>query len=211
MYNDEVLEKYDKLVYKMANKYFTPNPRFSFEDLVSQGQIAAINAANSFDPSRDVSFTTFVYNAINNEVKKFVGDNVYDLTVTEYKRRKEWKDSGSSDGLNKHKAIRIDDADISGRDSDGCYTIASGLPGPDEQAIKTESIDILMEELDNLPSREGAVVRLRWLEGKTLQEIADEMNASKQTIFGWEKRGFLRLKERVKERLGKDDAISRRM
>lgn len=214
MYNkSDVLEKYDDLLHKMAHKYYTDNPRFSYEDLVAQGQVAAMDAANSFDPNRgEATFMTFLYNAVDKEVKKFVNNNVFDLNVTEYGQRKEYKEKGNLDRLHtKNNAMRLDNKN--GKDDfDGKWTIgndfhdiiASGTMTPEESMIKAEAIGIMKEELYTLPERERHVVELRWLEGQTLQQIADNMNVSKQTIHGWEKKGFMKLQKRVKMRLGKE-------
>ena len=70
--------------------------------------------------------------------------------------------------------------------------------------IRVESIQVVMEELETLPDRERAVVKDRWLEGKTLEEIALTFGATKQTIHGWGKRGFDALQKKVKARLGEE-------
>lgn len=213
---NEVLEKYDSLVHKMAHKYFTNNPRFSYEDLVATGQVAALNAVNSYDKTKSqAKFGTFLYKAVDNEVKKFVNDNIFDLKVTEHGQRKEYKRSGNNDSLReKNIAYRIDMTGSKAQDDtydgnpgpQGSFheIIASGTLSPDEAMIKAEALNIMKEELYTLPDRERQVVEQRWLKGQTLQQIADNMNVSKQTIHGWEKKGFLKLQKRVQMRLGKE-------
>lgn len=211
-----VLEKYDYLLHKMAHKYYMDNPRFSYEDLVATGQVAALNAANSYDEDRgEATFTTFLYNAVDNEVKKFVNDNIFDLNVTEHGQRKEFKQHGNLDRFRKTmSAVRIealespmDKKGMEGPNSSNnnfSEVVASGAMSPEETMIRTEALDIMREELDSLPERERHVVEQRWIEGQTLQQIADSMNVSKQTIHGWEKKGFLKLQKRVQMRLGKE-------
>lgn len=206
----EILAKYHRTILKTANKFCIKNPRFDIEDLVEEGRLAAINAANSFDPKKETKFITYLTNALNFELQKFVGDNAYDLEVSEYFRRKEFKEHGSTDRLkNETRAIRLD---VSTEDcpGDSQYrslntfhnVLPSGEPNPEEAMIRAENIQVLREEMNKLPERERVVLELRFLEGLTLREIAFQMNVTKQTIHGWQKKGFERLQRKVKTRLG---------
>ena len=212
MYNaDEVLEKYHNTILKVANKFSFANSKFDFEDLVEEGRVAAINAANSYDPSKDIKFITYLMNSLNRELSKFVGDNSFDLEVSEYYRRQEYAQHGSLEHLTEPcRALRLD---ISGpsNESDGepgqgnnnlHGVIPSGGPNPQDAMIRAESVQILREEMDSLPDREKTVLQLRFLDGLTLREIAEQMDVTKQTIHGWQKKGFDRLSKRVKARMG---------
>lgn len=202
MYNPEkVLEDYRNAIFKVANTYYVENPRFSYEDLIAEAECAAIVACNSFEEDGDASFFTYLTSTMNREVQKFVRSNAYDINVRDYQHRKAFKNSGNVDKI-KTSAIALH-MDSEEDDSYSFHEIfASGSIAPDELAIKKESINILYEEIEKLPEREQKVIKLRKLEGLTLQEIATQMNATKQTVHGWEKRGFERLGKRVRTRLG---------
>jgi RNA polymerase sigma factor (sigma-70 family) len=203
---DVVLAKYHNTILKAANKFSVKSPRFDFEDLVEEGRIAAISAAKSFDKAEGTKFITFLTNSLDRELYKFVGDNAFDIDVSEYYRRKEFEEHGSLDSLKKKaKAIRLDieGPKNSGGDSPINYhnAVPSGDPSPPEGMIRAENIQILREEMKNLPDRERLVLEKRYLDGLTLREIAEHMDVTKQTIHGWEKKGFDRLSKRVKARL----------
>lgn len=202
MYNpEEVVDKYKNAIYKVANTYYYNNPRFSYEDLVAEAECAAIVACDSYKSDRNATFFTYLTSSMDREVQKFVNSNKYDINVTSYQGRKEFKNSGNLETINnKANAIRIDfmDGDNESRTSD---IIASGSMAPDEILIKKESIEVLHEEIDKLPDREKLVIRLRKFDGLTLQEVASIMDTTKQTVHGWEKRGLERLEKRMRFRL----------
>ena len=53
---DELLLKYDKLIYMMANKY---KSYASIDDLYQAGCIGLIKAIDNFDINQDVQFSTY--------------------------------------------------------------------------------------------------------------------------------------------------------
>jgi len=204
---DKVLKQYARAIHKTANTYYFSNPRFSYEDLVAEAEIAAIQAIDTYDEDKGASFFTHLTSCMNGHVQKYVKNNRYDIKVTEYKQRKEFKEKGNLDDINKFAdAFRIDGGpkdDNSERSSSGrSFLPPSGEISPDIAMIRVESVEILMQELDSLPDREKTVISDRWLEGKTLEQIATGFGVTKQTIHGWGKKGFERLCKRVKARLG---------
>lgn len=206
----EVLKQYNGAINKVAHAYFINNSRFSFQDLVAEAKIAAISACSSYKEGGEASFFTYLTSAMNREVQKFVKRNKFDLKVTEHKQRKEYRKNGNTDEIKaKYNAISMDQFTsakgnkLELQENRSFYSIvASGDIPPDVAMIKSESINILMQELDSLPDREKCVLNERWLSGKTLEEIAIGFGVTKQTIHGWGKKGFERLQKRVKARLG---------
>jgi RNA polymerase sigma factor (sigma-70 family) len=203
---DEVIKKYDRAIHKVANLYFFDSPRFSYEDLVDEAKVAAIEACSSYVDGGQATFFTFLTSSMNRRVQKYVKSNRYDIKVTEYKQRKEFKESGNCNKIaDVAEAVRIDkNSEDSKNNGIGSLTIPSGQLPPYVSLIRSESLGILMEELDSLPDREKTVISERWLEGKTLEEIAGDFGVTKQTIHGWSKQGFERLQRRVKLRLGEE-------
>lgn len=207
---ETVLEKYDSAIHKVCHKYYFDNPRFSYDDLVSEARMVAIKALNSYDPDnkKKASFLTYLMVTLDMEVKEYVRRNRYDLTVSEHRQREEFKNHGSLERLNKEATahIRIEHQIETGIGEAHSLpfelSIPSGYPSPEDIMIHNESIDVLREELDALPEREKMVINLRWFENKTLSDIASSMKVSKQTIYGWEQAGLDKLAKRVKERLG---------
>jgi len=188
--------------------YYFDNARFSYEDLVGEAEVAAIEACGSYIENDRATFFTYLTSSMNRHVQKYAKSNRYDIKVTEHKQRKEYKQHGNLDRITEiADAVRMDNIpkEQSARSgSGGSFTLPSGELPPDIAMIRSESIGILMEELENLPDREKSVLSERWLEGKTLEQIASRFGVTKQTIHGWSKRGFERLQKRVKSRLGNE-------
>ena len=194
----EVLKTYDKAIHKAARTYFKRSSRFSYDDLVAEAQTVALEANCSFvEGSKNASFFTYLTSSMNRQLQKFVAVNDYDTKMTEHGQRKAYKEHGS---LEEHKyrntALRLSD-------KPGDFIPCSGV-SPDENLIKRESIEILRQEMDSLPDREKIVLNMRWMENKTLKEVATKLNTSRQAVHLWEKSGFAKLSKAVKIRLGND-------
>ncbi len=205
--SEEVLTKYSDLIYSRVHKFCRANPRFDFEDLVEEGKVAALNAQKSFDPNRNTSFITYLTTAIDNELRKFIWSNEYDVYVSEHHRRTHHETLKQDT-----RTVRLDVDSEYGSGDDGIFRqkdgthqiIPSGVPSPEDILMREESISILREELSNLPDRERKILELRFFENKALQEISDELKVPRQTIYAWQKKGMAILSKRVKNRLGSD-------
>ena len=205
--SEEVLKKYADLIFNRAHKFGRENPRFDFEDLVEEGKVAALRAEKAYNPNLKTSFITYLTTAIDNELRKFIWSNEYDVYVSEHHRRTHHETLKQDT-----KTVRLDMDVEYGASDDGVFRnkdgthqiIPSGVPAPEDILIKEESISILREELSNLPDRERKILELRFFENKALQEISDELNVPRQTIYAWQKKGMAILSKRVKGRLGSD-------
>lgn len=199
---ESVLEKYDRTIHKVARKYYMLNSRFSYDDLVSEAKLVAIKAISTYDESK-AAFITYLTDALDTEIKKFVRNNRYDLTVSEYEQREEYCKSGSTEKINREATASVRFEHI----YDGAWSpiesaIPSGYPSPDQILEHIESVEVLRDELAQLPDRERTVINLRWFENMTLGDIANSLKISKQAAHNWEKSGLEKLSKRVRERLG---------
>lgn len=197
--DEDVLTKYDNLIWKSARQHYRKNPRFDVMDLVEEGRVVAINAAEKYNPDRGTKFITYLTTTLHRELDKYVATNSWDLSVPEHVQRgREKKSEIAKTAL----AVRLDAIqDDSDNGEMPMFTIPSGELSPEDLMIKNESVDVLMQELDRLPDREKQVISLRYLENKTLKEVAEKMDVAKQTILNWERSGFEQLKSRVRRRL----------
>lgn len=60
--------------------------------------------------------------------------------------------------------------------------LVSGDPTPAEHSIRRESAAMLLTAVDGLPTRRCDIVRLRYLEGLTAEEVAVQMSVSLSTV-----------------------------
>ncbi|MAI90888.1 sigma-70 family RNA polymerase sigma factor [Ponticaulis sp.] len=78
---------------------------------------------------------------------------------------------------------------------DICETIPDTAERPDVETDRSQIRRILEAELHRLPSRMAFVIHSRFLLGKTVREIADEMSISINTIKSWIRRGLKMLRD----------------
>lgn len=204
---EEVVVKYDKMINKAAHKYhFKRNGITDFEDLVEEGRAVAIKAAANFDESKGKAFPVYLTCALNNELRKFAGRNYHSLSISEGDFRKmrgiDSLPPEIRDDVHKptydffHQNGRIEF-------TDSVFTaIPSGNVSPEEFAMEKEIVELLREEISELPERERDVINMRFYGEMTLAEIASQMNSSKQTISTLEKRGVAQLRNRMAKKLG---------
>ena len=75
MDRQKLIEENIKLVYKVANKYrYLCCNTIDFDDLVSLGYIGLVKAADAFDESKNLKFSTLAFVCIRNSIlREFVG------------------------------------------------------------------------------------------------------------------------------------------
>lgn len=200
-----MLSDYHGAICKVVNKYSVSNPRFDRDDVMEEGRLAAIKAANAFRPEEGVKFITYLTTTLNRELQKFVGANAYDLNVREKDRRRIGSDTLKGEAI----AIKTDAYShfSHGESTENFFSAYSAHPSgtvvdPEQELLAKERIEILREEINKLPERERIVIESRYLGGQTLAELAAKFGTSNQAVFTWGKNGFEILKKRMKARLG---------
>lgn len=225
--------KNEKLVAKYASYYnnFYGN-KLSFEDLMQEGYIGLLKAANRFDTSRDNAFTTYAVWWVKQNISRAIMDEgflvripvhmmeriskitkldvVYEMNGLDYEQRME--------KISKELEINIEDIEkcLAYRNM---YLNCSSLDIPVGEGDNTELIDFIedrnidtpdkaflkkyfSEELDyvlqSLTEREEKVLRLRYglYDGyyRTLEEVGDLFNVTRERIRQIEAKAFRKLK-----------------
>ena len=78
--------------------------------------------------------------------------------------------------------------------------IDSRQSSPSQRAMKGERIVELASKLDTLPEMQKEALRLRYLEGMTLQTISDRMDRSNMAVAGLLKRGLQQLRQELRDK-----------
>jgi RNA polymerase sigma factor (sigma-70 family) len=228
---EEVMVNYGNLLKKEAKRALVPNTRYSYNDLLSEAHLAALEAMNSWDDEKgkNIKFITYLTECVRGHLKRFKKSNAFDIKVTEYKIL---KDFGSRDAdqfidkaaHNEHPiaseeldkpikaptfqpkdaiAIRLDWYDSDSEDTISmAEAIPSGEMSPDIQMLRKEQIDVLMKQISALPERERYVIEARWLDRRKLDDIASDLGVKKQTVHNIEKKAREKLGKRVRDILG---------
>lgn len=223
---EQVMENYGNLLKKEAKRALVPNTRYSYNDMLAEAHLAALEAYNRWDDEKgkNLKFITYLTACVKDHLKRFKKNNAYDIKVTEYKILKDftnnyWLSNNDPSSITTEHpsknsfqpkdaiAIRLDWHNGHGQsdeDSSMAEAIPSGELSPDIQLLRREQIDVLMQEISVLPDRERYIIEARWLDRRRIDDIAIELGVKRQTIHNIEKKAREKLSKRVKAILGED-------
>lgn len=68
-YRDQVILDNKKIVYSVANKFYSNDPHIDQQDLYQIGFIGLIKAVDTFDPDMGYYFSTYAYSCVTNEIR----------------------------------------------------------------------------------------------------------------------------------------------
>lgn len=184
------------------------------DDLFQIGCVGLMKAVDNFDPSREVKFSTYAVPMIIGEIRRYLRDNSSPIRVsrslrdTAYKAiyakesymKKHMKEPTVQEiaqeiGISKEDVVFALDAIQSPMSlyepvySDGGDTLyvmdqVSDKKSREENWIEELSLEAAMERLNE---RERYIIRLRFFEGKTQMEVAEEIQISQAQVSRLEK------------------------
>jgi RNA polymerase sporulation-specific sigma factor len=193
----------------------------SADDLFQVGCIGLIKAINNFDTSHMVKFSTYAVPMIVGEVRRYLRDNSSirvsrSLRDTAYKalQVKERLTSEKSreptiDEIAKELAMKKEDI-IFALDAiqdpislfepvyhDGSDTLFVMDQVSDDKNTDLSWIEniVLFEAINKLTDREKHIIELRFFEGKTQMEVADEIGISQAQVSRLEKNALKNMKK----------------
>lgn len=155
----KLIEGNMRLAIRIANSFH--NTKIDQEDLWSIAFLGLIKAANTFDPHREIKFTTYMTTVIKNEIKLEI--------------RSEKMNVAAEDSLDDVKAISY---------VDGCEILLSDtIVGSefDEEYKQYEMINEVMRGLQKMNERDKRIMSLR-MKGYKQETIAQVMNMSQSMV-----------------------------
>ncbi len=191
------------------------------EDIIQQGNLGLLKAAQKFDPTRECRLATYAAYWIRAEIREYVvrAFRVVRLGTTKNERRalRSYRKNQTTDpaelalasGLSEERvrmllpllAAREMSLDASTNDvGPASERIAGDFPSPEEEASRTEiaaqagdAVNIAVEHLD---ARERLIVRERFMkeEPPTLQELGTRLGVSKERVRQLEERARIKLR-----------------
>lgn len=191
------------------------------EDLVQQGNLGLLKAAQKFDPARDCRLITYAVYWIRAEIRDYVvrGYRLVRIGTTKNERRavrnyRKTRDDNpeslaASSGITVEAAERLlpmlqaRDAslDISfDGEAPAVDRLASTAPSPEEQndraEFEAEARLRVQQAIERLPEREALIVRERLLQDEpiTLEALGSRLGISKERVRQLEERARKRLK-----------------
>ena len=162
---DDLITHNLRLVVYLAKKYESSG--VPAEDMISIGTIGLIKAVNTFTPERSIKLATYASRCIGNEILMYLRKS-----------------------SNRRQEASIDEP--LNVDGDGNELLLSDILGSDENQISQRLEQdaeraVLRRAVDSLSPRERQIMELRYLQGKTQMEVAQEIGISQAQVSRLEK------------------------
>jgi RNA polymerase sigma-B factor len=178
------------------------------DDLTQTASLGLLNAIDRFDPQRGVPFSTYAAATIVGELKRHFRDRGWALRVPRNVQETAilvnrtvsslWQemgraptvpeiastaDIGEDDVLQALDALQAYTTDsLDAPTADASSTTAESIGAEDKSFEVSEEWLSLAPALRDLPERERAILYLRFFEGRTQTEIADELGISQMHV-----------------------------
>jgi RNA polymerase sporulation-specific sigma factor len=183
------------------------------DDLFQVGCIGLMKAVDNFDRSLEVKFSTYAVPMIIGEVRRYLRDNnsirvsrslrdiaykaIYAKEMLRKKNDREptMEEISKEIGMKKEEVVYALDAianpvslyePVYQEGGDTLYIMDQVSDKKNREENWVEHIS-LREAMDRLPDREYRIIRLRFFEGKTQTEVADEISISQAQVSRLEK------------------------
>lgn len=192
-----------------------------YEDLVQIGIIGMMKAVRSFDPGREVVFSTYAVPLIMGEIKRHLRDDgpvkisrVYKRLSAELGRvrNKILTDEGREPSISELAqicGISVEDAAVAletvnpiaslseSYGDDEKLTLESQLASPDREIEKLNDKIALSQAIERLPRDWQKIITLRYYRNLTQQQVANVMGLSQVKVSREEKKILAALREEL--------------
>jgi RNA polymerase sigma-32 factor len=200
------------------------------EDVVQEGNIGLLKAAERFDPDRGCRLATYAAYWIRAEIREFVargyrivrlGSSKSERRALRIYRRTNERDPGAlaeASGLSEERVTALlpllmsRDVSLERPIGDDGKTPLDRLPSaersPEDEACDADQAELLHAALEKvieeLSPRERRIMRQRWLteEPQTLEQLGVAFGVSKERVRQIEERAKKRMRERIQELVG---------
>ena len=224
----EAREKYIKgnlrLVLSIIQRFSNSNE--NVDDLFQIGCIGLMKAIDNFDVTQNVKFSTYAVPMIIGEIRRYLRDN-NSIRVSRSLRDIAYNALYAKEALTKKndkeptvneiaKEIGVAKEDIAyaldaiqspvslyepvySEGGDTLYIMDQVSDKKNKEENWLEEIS-LKEAMDKLPQRENNIIKLRFFQGKTQMEVAEEINISQAQVSRLEKSALKNMKNYLIER-----------
>ena len=224
--NEEKKTLFDKIKKgdkKAREAYIHGNLRLVLDDLFQIGCIGLMKAIDNFDVTQNVKFSTYAVPMIIGEVRRYLRDNNA-IRVSRSLRDTAYKAIYAKEALMKKqeteptleeisKMIDVPPKDIVfaldaiqspvslyepvySEGGDTLYVMDQISDKKNKESNWVEHLS-LKDALSHLPERENHIIQLRYLEGKTQMEVANEIHISQAQVSRLEKNALKIMKNHL--------------
>jgi len=217
---DELISGNLRLVLSVIQRFTSRGE--NLDDLFQVGCIGLIKSIDNFDISQQVRFSTYAVPMIIGEIRRYLRDNnslrvsrsmrdiayramqVKERLQNEYQREPSVEEIARELELPKEKVVLAIEAitePVSLYEpvySDGADTIYIMDQVSDRNTDEDWLDEILLREsIEKLNSREKSILSMRFMQGKTQMEVAEEIGISQAQVSRLEKGALARIKKKA--------------
>jgi len=220
-----IIERHEALVRSLAHKFARPG--VPVEDLVQSAWIALIGALDRFDPTHETKFSTYAVHCMVGEIKRYFRDRTWSIKVPRYLQeiaanlhrmedelyRKLQREPSVSEmaaafniseedlvqAMEMYRAYQTQRLEERREMDDGNDSMALGetIGAPDPEMVGVIEHAPLQQALATLDERKQKIVRRRFFEGFSQQEVADELGLSQMHISRLERSALQQLRSNL--------------
>ena len=210
------------LVRFLASKF--KNRGEPLEDLVQVGTIGLIKAIDRFDPDRGLEFTTYATPTIMGEIKRHFRDKGWSVRVprrlqelsakvnqatdeltTELRRSPTADELAAKLGVDVEEVLEAMESSgaytavplESGGDEDDAPSVISTFASEDSELASADDRILVEELLADFAPREREALRMRYEQGLTQAEIAEELGVSQVQVSRMLRKMIARMQEKL--------------
>lgn len=218
----DLVQKYGPLIDRVARRIVMRTGLGSvFDDLWSAGAIGLLEAARRFDPSRGVTFETFVEHRVRgamlDELRRMdhlprrLRSRTDDVQRARQKLQAQLGREASTEEV--AAELKLDMEEVGGIEAlmephvplDRVTSVSSEgeEPGIEDRLMRAEIAAVLTREIKALPERLQLVLALHYVEGLTYREIAKILDVSEPRVCQLHGDGMRRLRAAMADGTGK--------
>jgi RNA polymerase sigma factor for flagellar operon FliA len=211
----ELVEKYQYFVYSIVKKVRATLHRYvEFEELVSYGMIGLMEAADRFDPSRGISFTTFSYYRIRGAV--FDGLRQMGILIRSPKGKLVNREANINDLVQSSADDSVKNQSVDGEIAEVGTLISKIIPAYllslsdeatpeviDDTALASETlelkglVELVRSEVGKLDERERVLLEKLYFKQTTTTALAKEMGVTKSWVSRLHSRAIEELRSKL--------------
>jgi RNA polymerase primary sigma factor len=222
----KIVEANQRLVIGIARRY--PHPGLDFLDLVQEGNLGLMRAADRFDPELGFRFGTYATWWVRQSIGRLLAEQGGSVRIPPHVQESLHKlkrlsrrmvvQTGQEPTVEQlahslgKSPERIGEilsargftvsADSPVGDSEDAATLLDFIPDPhakpDEEADQRVRFSILQEALEALNPREREIVELRFQDGLTLQDVGDRFSITRERARQLQEQAIGKLRKRIK-------------
>jgi RNA polymerase sigma factor for flagellar operon FliA len=204
----KLIEKHIGYAHAIAADLLKKYPRLDRRDLESAAELGLVQAANDYDPSRGVSFTTFAYyrirGAVLDDIRQVSRVSKFETSANDYMIAY----TATTTGRTSRKAVAKDLKHLTASLvityllSEDTQTFDGSLPGtvsPIDQLIRTEQRNRLRKALRRLPARYYQVLHSYYYDDMSFKQIGHEIGFSESWVSRIHAQGLRMIRDEIQK------------